>query len=122
MSSMLFLHLLAIHGFWYAPFYGWLLMVSAWARRATFLWAALPPLLLGAFEKAVLGTTKFGKLMGLRLEGGDGFNFPPDKAMHSMPLRDLGMFLTSPRLWAGLALTALFLAAAVRLRRYREPI
>jgi ABC-2 type transport system permease protein len=31
-------------------------------------------------------------------------------------------FLSSPGLWIGLALAAVFLAAAVRLRRYREPI
>src|SRR6266536_1272294 len=26
---------------WHAPIYGWLLLVSGWARRATFLWAVL---------------------------------------------------------------------------------
>jgi ABC-2 type transport system permease protein len=31
-------------------------------------------------------------------------------------------FLTTPGLWIGLAFAAAFLAAAVRLRRYREPI
>jgi hypothetical protein len=31
-------------------------------------------------------------------------------------------FVTSPGLWIGLIVTALFLAAAVRLRRDREPI
>jgi hypothetical protein len=34
----------------------------------------------------------------------------------------VGQFLTSAHLWIGLAVTALFLAAAVRLRRNREPI
>jgi hypothetical protein len=33
-----------------------------------------------------------------------------------------GRFLLTPGLWIGLAITAAFLAAAVRLRRYREPI
>src|SRR5262249_44470584 len=31
---MLLHHLLIVHGLWYAPVYGWLLLVSAWARRA----------------------------------------------------------------------------------------
>jgi hypothetical protein len=31
-------------------------------------------------------------------------------------------FLSSPGLWLGLVFAAIFLAAAVRLRRYREPI
>jgi hypothetical protein len=33
-----------------------------------------------------------------------------------------GHFLLSPGLWIGLAITAAFLFAAVRLRRNREPI
>src|SRR6266446_8010694 len=32
---------------WHAPIYGWLLLVSGWARRATFLWAVLPLLAIG---------------------------------------------------------------------------
>jgi ABC-2 type transport system permease protein len=31
-------------------------------------------------------------------------------------------FFSTPGLWTGLAVAAIFLAAAVRLRRYREPI
>jgi len=42
MSVMLLFHLVAGHGLWYAPIYGWLLLASGWARRAAFLWAALP--------------------------------------------------------------------------------
>src|SRR6266700_4597487 len=42
MWLMLLYHLLAIHALWYAPIFGWLLLVSGWARRAAFLWAALP--------------------------------------------------------------------------------
>jgi hypothetical protein len=33
-----------------------------------------------------------------------------------------GKFLVSPGLWVGLAITALFLAAAVRLRRSQGPV
>ncbi len=36
MSVMLLFHLVAIHGLWYAPIYCWMLLVSAWARRAPF--------------------------------------------------------------------------------------
>jgi ABC-2 type transport system permease protein len=38
-SFMLFYQLLTVHFLWHAPIYCWLLLVSAWARRATFLWA-----------------------------------------------------------------------------------
>ena len=42
-SLVLLYHLLTVHGLWYAPIYGWLLLVSAWAPRAPFIWAVLPP-------------------------------------------------------------------------------
>jgi hypothetical protein len=35
---------------------------------------------------------------------------------------DPGTFLSAPGLWIGLVFAAVFLAAAVRLRRYRDPI
>src|SRR4030095_15738029 len=59
MSLMLLYHLLAIHGLWYAPIFAWLLLVSAWARRAPFLWAALPLLAVGVVEKIAFNTSHF---------------------------------------------------------------
>ena len=44
--------------------------------------------------------------------------FPMDPMTHLTP----GHFLSSPGLWIGLAISAAFLAAAVRLRRYQGPI
>ena len=38
MTLMLLYHMLTIHALCHAPFYGWLLFVSAWARRAVFVW------------------------------------------------------------------------------------
>jgi ABC-2 type transport system permease protein len=124
MSLMLLYHLLAIHGLWYAPIYGWLLLVSAWARRAVFLWAALPLLAIGIVEKIAFNSSHFGSMLGNRIGGGPEAvtapgTFPMDPPMtHLTP----GNFLFSPGLWIGLAITAAFLGAAVRLRRYREPI
>jgi ABC-2 type transport system permease protein len=125
MSLVLFFHVLAVHGLYYAPIYGWLLLVSGWARRAAFLWAILPLLAIGVVEKIAFNTSHFAALLQSRLSGGSGsFAFPlPDGAMehpltHLAPLN----FFTSPGLWIGLMLFAAFLAAAVRLRRYQGPI
>ncbi len=123
MSLMLLYHLLAIHGLWYAPYYGWLLLVSAWARRLPFLWAALPLLAIGVVEKIAFNTSHFGALLAYRMGGPEGAassagGMSMDSLTHVTP----GQFLASPGLWIGLAITAGFLAAAVRLRRYREPI
>lgn len=117
-------HLVAIHGLYYAPIWGWLLLVSAWARRATFLWAALPPLAIGVVEKIAFNTTHFATMLGNRISGGGE---PVSSAagrmsMDTMPKPGPGEFLSSPGLWIGLLVAAGFLAAAVRMRRYREPI
>jgi ABC-2 type transport system permease protein len=122
---MLLYHLLTVHGLWYAPIYGWLLLVSAWARRAPFLWATLPLLAIGVVEKIAFDTSRFVAMLGNRLigsgGGGDDFisgSLSMDPLMHFAP----GQFLGSPGLWIGLAVATAFLAAAVRLRRYRDPI
>ena len=115
---------------WHAPIYGWLLLVSGWARRATFLWAVLPLLAIGVFERIAFRTSYFGSLMEARLFGfaEDAFDFNARSGVpvdpHFIPLEVLtpGKFLSSPGLWIGLIVAAAFIAAAVRLRRYREPI
>jgi ABC-2 type transport system permease protein len=121
MSLMLLFHIVAIHGLQFAPVYSWMLLVSSWARRAPFLWAVLPPLAIGVAEKVAFHTSHFAALLGYLLGGG------PEVVtgkMQMLPLTPLavGEFFINPGLWIGLAVAAAFLAAAVRLRRYREPI
>jgi ABC-2 type transport system permease protein len=122
---MLLYHFLTVHGLWYAPIYAWLLLVSAWARRAPFLWAGLPVLAVAVAEKIAFNTWHFGAMVASRMVGGGGGSeeFIPaylsmDPLMHFSP----GAFLMSPGLWIGLAVAVAFLAAAVRLRRYRDPL
>jgi ABC-2 type transport system permease protein len=122
---MLLYHLLTVHGLWYAPIYGWLLLVSAWARRAPFLWAGLPLLAIAVVEKIAFNTFHFGALVANRMLGGGGGSddfmtgsFSMDPLMHFTPAQ----FLASPGLWIGLAIAAAFLLAAAQLRRYQGPI
>ncbi len=123
-QALLFYHLLTVHVLWHAPIYAWLLLVSAWARRMAFLWAALPLLAIGVLEKLAFNTTHFAAMLGYRLSGPEDFNFPAPSSspMHSMLHLDPGSFLSAPGLWIGLVLAAIFLAGAVRLRRYQGPI
>ncbi len=124
-SAINLYHLLVFHGIWYAPFYGWFLVVSAWSRRAPFLWATLPPVALGVVEKLAFNTSHFATLVQLRFTGGPMSDAPAGKmamTMDMMAPHHLGQFLTGPGMWIGLAVTAVFLAVAVRLRRNRGPI
>jgi ABC-2 type transport system permease protein len=124
MSVMLLYHLLAFHSLWFAPMYAWLFLISAWARRAPFLWAVLPPIAIAVVEKIAFNTSHFASLLARRFSGGgysDGFT---PGGMSMVPLTQLGVgtFLVSLGLWGGLLTAAAFLALAVRLRRSREPI
>src|SRR6266851_886098 len=108
---------------WHAPIYGWLLLVSGSARRATFLWAVLPLLAIGILEKIALNTSHFVSMVNHRLTGfaAEAFAFQPhgnSVAIDSLAQLTPGRFLSTPGLWIGLAFAAAFLAAAVRLRRY----
>ena len=123
MSFLLLYHLITVHTLWQAPIYGWLMFISAWARRAAIVWATVPLLAIGIGERMVFGTSYFGSLIGNRFTGGPeavpmSESFPTNPMMHLTP----GHFLMSAGLWVGLAVTAVFLAAAVRLRRQRGPL
>jgi ABC-2 type transport system permease protein len=120
-SFVLLYHLLTVHGLWYAPLYGWLLMVSAWARRAPFIWAFLPPFVICAVEKVAFNTSHFLALLQERLVGPSDAMASPG-APHDLMTLIPDHFFSEPGLWIGLALSALFLAAAVRLRRHQGPI
>jgi ABC-2 type transport system permease protein len=124
MSLMLLYHLLTVHGLWYAPLYGWLLLVSAWARRAPFIWAFLPPFVIWGVEKIAFGTSYFGAMLQYRLTGPQipTTRAPADTLMDMVSALTPAQFFSTPGLWIGLAISAAFLAAAVRLRRFREPI
>jgi len=122
MWIMLLNHLITVHGLWYAPFYGWMLLVSSWARRAPFLWAALPVLAAGALEKLIFNTSYFFRMLGDRFGGNPAVVFVKDWPADPMTQLMPGRFLLSPGLWLGLIFTAACLAVAVRMRRYRSPL
>jgi ABC-2 type transport system permease protein len=108
---------------WHAPIYGWALLVSGWARRATFLWAVLPLLAIGFFEKITFNTSHFAAMLGNRLMGfaPQAFDFQSHRAVAIDSLTP-GRYLSTPDLWIGLIFAAAFIIAAVRLRRYRGPL
>ena len=121
-NSFTLLYGLAAIALWHAPIYGWALLVSGWARRATFLWAVLPFLAIAFFERITFGTSHFASMLKDRFMG-----FAPRAFafnMHSVDCPRLTpvAYLSSPGLWLGLVLAVLFIAIAIRLRRYRAPL
>ena len=103
---------LAVAALWYLPVAGWLLLVSVLAKRAPFLWATLPFLVLSLAERIALGTNVMGALVAQRL-----FGFREEVALMSeFPL------LASPDLWIGVAVGAALVYAAIRVRQRSDDI
>ena len=121
-NSLVLLYGLVAIALWHAPIYGWALLVSGWARRATFLCAVVPLLAIGFFEKITFGTSHFASMLKHRLIGfapeAFAFNAHSIDSPQLTPLKYLG----TPDLWLGLLFAAAFIAAAIRLRRYRGPL
>ena len=127
---------LIVNALWQAPLYAWLLMVSAWARRVPFLWAVAPFVILMMIEAmaraaakaagAGMRSTPVADFVGNRLLGGFAEAFSVDgragEAIDRIGQLNPFRTFTSPDLWGGLVATVFLLAAAIWLRRRREPL
>lgn len=123
-QSLVLLYGLIALALWHAPIYAWVLLLSGWSRRGPFLWAVLPLLGVSVFEKIVFNSSHFASVLKHRLTGvaAEAFAFKEHGTVDSLRQLTPGTLLSTPGLWIGLAFGAIFLATAVRLRRYREPI
>ncbi|HZC24189.1 MAG TPA: ABC transporter permease [Candidatus Binatia bacterium] len=125
MSWLLLYHLFTAHAIWPAPVYAWLILVSAWVRRAVLLVAALPVIVIGAVQLLLFGRSSFAAMVAERIIGhvpglgmGPDHMFPTNPMFHTAPVQ----YLLDPAVWAGLLVAAAFLALAVRLRRSHGPL
>ena len=121
MTAGMLHHIVTVHSLYYAPIFGWLLLVSAWAKRLPFVWAFLPPAAVAVIEKVVFNTTHVATMFGSRISGGMGSAPQKGSMMLMWPAHPLEFF-TQPGLWIGWAFAAACLTGAVLLRRRRDPI
>lgn len=120
---------------WYLPFAGWFLFVSGYVKRSPLLLAFLPIVVLPMIEKIVFRSSYFaevvfGRLTSLpiskdgraleevldNLKDGDF----ADAEFNILSYLDIGGFLSSPGLWGGIVVCALFVTAAIYVRRFRD--
>lgn len=118
---------------WYAPLIAYLMLASAWAPRAPFLWAVLPPVAASILEAMVLQTSVLRDFFLRRLLGvadlisSHGPKSDP-KGLEDLITRIQGYdaigrlrdFYASPELWLGVLAAGVLLAAAMWVRRYRD--
>jgi ABC-2 type transport system permease protein len=111
---------------WQAPAYAWVIMVSAWARRTVFLWAAAPLALDWLIESAIAHKPRIQSLVFRRFVGGAQEAFTVH-GLGKAPVRqisdlDPARLFADPQLAIGLVVAAVFLVIAVFLRRRAAPI
>lgn len=135
----LWIYLIVTAAIWYLPLAGYLMVVSAWAKRAVMLWSILPPIALLLLERWFIGTHVIAdqiweRLVGLAMafhtnpgegawivttgEHGDTIRTPAGLWSFLNP----GGFLSSPETWIGAAVGIVLIICAVQLRMRRTEI
>ena len=136
--QVLWMYAIVTTAVWYLPVAGWLMLVSAYAKRAVMLWAVLPPLLLYILERVFFGTRMVGHIIMRRLtalpsvsfngskyswthDGGvvDNAGSPVPSVWH---LINPSGFFTSAETWIGVAVGIVLIVAAIQLRMRRSEI
>ena len=121
---------------WLSPLLGWFLFISAWAKRGPLLRAVLPIAILPILEYIIFKSWNLGIAIvdRLRFETMPIFDISKfvshfnEDDVHSMleqdislmSMLDVGKFVTSAEVWAGLVVCGLFVTAAIYVRRYRD--
>jgi ABC-2 type transport system permease protein len=136
------LYVIATAAIWYLPIAGWLLAVSAWAKRAVILWFLLPPLALALAERVFLGTHVIAGQIAARIGLGGyashalqytpgAVNWITTEVGHDASIEtpvslfrffNPGGFFSSPATWIGAAVGAALIAGAIQLRVRRTEI
>jgi ABC-2 type transport system permease protein len=118
---------------WMSPFIGWFFFVSAYTRRMPLLMAGLPLIILPLLEIMILPTELLAKAIGNRfismpltdidfkdLFDEDIVTRMGEDNISMIAALDVGRFISSPAVWAGLVVCGLFVTAAIYVRRYRD--
>lgn len=118
---------------WMSPFIGWFLLVSAYTKRSPLLMAFMPLILIGLLEGIIFRSHVFAENILARGDGLPLFRtgdierfFDEDQwriaedATSLLVHLDIVQFLTSPAMWAGVAVCALLSTGAIYVRRFRD--
>ncbi len=135
--QVLWIYTIIVSAIWYLPVVGWLLAVSAWAKRAVILWSILPPLVLYLIERVFFGTSVIGHELTKRLAGMAPVAYYAGKEMfaHNSINATAGDgpasvwqfinpsgFFSSPQTWIGAAVGVALIVVAIQLRMRRSEI
>ena len=131
------LYLIVTTAIWYLPIAAYLLLISAWAKRAVMLWSILPPIAAILVERWFFGTQVIAGQIGRRLVGFPGVAFNTKLGTWSSTVvehdtvrtpadiwsfLDFGGFLANPETLIGIVVGAALIVCAIQLRMRRTEI
>jgi ABC-2 type transport system permease protein len=135
--QVLWVYCIVTTAIWYLPIAGWLILVSAWAKRAVMLWAILPPLVAYILERVFFGTHVIGRVIAIRVGGMPSVAFNGAKQVwtegkgvvdnEGVPvsvwhLINPSGFFTSAETWIGAAVGIALIVAAIQFRIRRTEV
>lgn len=137
--QVLWLYVIVASAIWYLPIAAYLLVVSAWAKRAVMLWSILPPIALMLAERWFFGTHVIAHQLGERLVGAVRVMFNDPEACCSWVTTVVdndtirtpasiwgflnpGGFFSSLETWIGAAAGVALVVVAIQLRMRRTEI
>ena len=135
----LWLYMIVTTALWYLPIAAYLLVVSAWAKRAVMLWSLLPPLALVLAERWFFDSRVILGAIGERVLGYPAQAFRDDPGSSSWVTTvvgndtittptsiwgffNVGGFFSSGQTWIGAAVGAALIVCAIQLRTRRTEI
>jgi ABC-2 type transport system permease protein len=135
----LWLYVIVTTAIWYLPIAAYLLVVSAWAKRAVMLWSILPPIALLLAERWFLGSHVIAEQIGERLLGYPAQAFQDDPGGRSWETTVIDNdtirtpvsiwhffnadgFFSSSETWIGAAVGVALIVCAIQLRTRRTEI
>ena len=131
--QLLWVYLIIVSAIWYLPVAGYLMVVSAWAKRAVLLWAVLPPLALYLMERVFFGGHLVANILSMRLVGllKVALNFQGHFPMDDDPVSattdvlqfiNASGFFSDVQTWIGAAVGVALIFVAIQLRMRRSEI
>ncbi len=133
--QVLWLYVIATTAIWYLPIVGWLMLISAWAKRAVMLWSLLPPLVLYLIERWFLNTHIVYDVLRDRLAGYAAVAYHGNEQWINDNISDTatvpvsvwrfvnpGGFLSSLDVWIGAAVGIALIVGTIQLRMRRSDI
>ncbi|MET1253836.1 hypothetical protein [Aliikangiella maris] len=112
---------------WLSPVWAWCMLMSAWAKKVPFIWAAFPILMIALAEGYIFGSISFIETLGNHVAAGitiqnEVFEAIKDNGheIAELNFNRAGEAVMTLQFWIAQVIAAVFLIAAIYTRRFRD--